>query len=59
MGWKSTKEITRENLEEKILYELTYNIESLSDETLTQILEILGEDENSSVDDGYNYWIIE
>jgi hypothetical protein len=38
MGWKATKEISRKELEQKIEHEILYNIENLSDETLTSFL---------------------
>lgn len=55
MGWKSTKEISRKDLEQKIEYEILYNIESLSDDTLSYVLEILSDDEKSNIVSGYNY----
>ena len=55
MGWKSTKEISRKELEQKIEHEILYNIENLSDETLTYVLEILSDDEKSNISSGYNY----
>lgn len=57
MGWKSTKEISRKELEQKIEHEILYNIENLSDETLTYILEILSDDEKSNIGSGYNYTV--
>lgn len=58
MGWKSTKTLTREEVINKIEKELTYNIEKLNDDTLCNILEVISEDENSEVNNGY-YFIIE
>ncbi len=58
MGWKSTKEISRTEIKEKIEKEILYNIDNLSDNTLSQILEILSEDDNSNIKNGYNYTII-
>lgn len=55
MGWKSTKEISRKELEQKIEHEILYNIENLSNETLTYVLEILSDDEKSNISSGYNY----
>lgn len=55
MGWKSTKEISRKELEQKIEHEILYNIENLSDEILTYVLEILSDDEKSNISSGYNY----
>lgn len=57
MGWKSTKEISRKELEQKIEHEILYNIENLSDETLTYVLEILSDDEKSNIGSGYNYTV--
>lgn len=57
MGWKSTKEISRKELEHKIEQEILYNIENLSDETLTYVLEILSDDEKSNIGGGYNYTV--
>ena len=57
MGWKSTKEISRLELEKKIKHEILYNIENLSDETLTYVLEILSGDEKSKISSGYNYTV--
>jgi hypothetical protein len=57
MGWKSTKEISRPELEKKIKHEILYNIENLSDETLTYVLEILSGDEKSNISSGYNYTV--
>lgn len=57
MGWKSSKEISRKELEQKIEHEILYNIENLSDETLTYVLEILSDDEKSNIDSGYNYTV--
>jgi len=57
MGWKSTKEISRTELEKKIEYEILYNIENLSDETLTYVLEILSDDVKSTISSGYNYTV--
>lgn len=57
MGWKSTKEISREKLEQKIKHEILYNIENLSDETLTYVLEVLAGDNKSNITDGYNYTV--
>ena len=57
MGWKSTKEISRKELEKKIKHEILYNIENLSDETLTYVLEILSGDEKSNISSGYNYTV--
>jgi hypothetical protein len=59
MGWKSTKEISRLELEKKIKHEILYNMENLSDETLTYVLEILGGDEKSNISSGYNYTVKE
>ena len=59
MGWKSTKEISRLELEKKIKHEILYNIENLSDETLTYVLEILSGDEKSNISSGYNYTVKE
>lgn len=58
MGWKSTKEITRKELEDKIEHEIEYNIQNLSDETLSYVLEILSDDDNSNISKGYNYSVI-
>lgn len=55
MGYKATKEISRKKLEEKIEYEIMYYLEDYSDDTLTYILEILSDDENSGLEKGYNY----
>lgn len=55
MGWKSTKEISREDLEQEIEHQILYNIENLSNETLTYVLEILSEDEKSNLSTGHNY----
>ena len=55
MGWKSTKEISREELERKIENEIEYNIKNLSDDTLTYVLEILSDDDKSEINKGYNY----
>lgn len=57
MGVKSTVDITRERAEEKIFEELN-NIGNLSNDTIGQILEIIGEDENSDLSYYNNYWII-
>jgi hypothetical protein len=57
MGWKSTKEISRKELEQKIEHEILHNIENLSDETLTYVLEILSDDEKSNIGSGYNYTV--
>jgi hypothetical protein len=57
MGWKSTKEISRKELEQKIEHEILYNIENLSDETLAYVLEILSDDEKSNIGSGYNYTV--
>ena len=57
MGWKSTKTISRKEIEEKISKEIIYRIEDLSDDTLCGILELLGEDESTEVYAGYNYRI--
>jgi hypothetical protein len=57
MGWKSTKEISRKELEQKIEHEILYNIENLSDETLTYVLEILSDDEKGNIGSGYNYTV--
>jgi hypothetical protein len=56
MGWKSTKTISREKLEKKIIEEI-YNIERLSDDTLCQIFENLGDDGNTEIYTGYNYTV--
>jgi len=56
MGWKSTKTLTREIIIKKIEQELN-NIEDLSDETLCDILETIGDDEKSEIYSGYNYII--
>jgi hypothetical protein len=58
MGWKSTKELTREELVEKIEKEIIYNIDNLSNDTLCNILEILSEDNGSDINIGYNYTVI-
>lgn len=58
MGWKSTREISREKLEAKILEELN-DINNLSDYTLCEILEAIGDDENSNIYSGYNYMVNE
>jgi len=58
MGWKSTKEISRIDLEHKIESEILNNIQMLSDDTLTYILEILSEDKESNISVGYNYMVI-
>ena len=57
MGWKSTKEISIKELEQKIEHEILYNIENLSDETLTYVLEILSDDKKSNIGSGYNYTV--
>jgi hypothetical protein len=57
MGWKSTKEISRTELEKKIEHEILYNIENLSDETLTYVLEILSDDDKSDIGSCYNYTV--
>ena len=59
MGWKSTKEISRLEPEKKIKLEILYNIENLSDETLTYVLEILSDDAKSNIGTGYNYTVKE
>jgi hypothetical protein len=56
MGWKSTKTLTREIIIKKIEQELN-NIEDLSDETLCDILETIGDDEKSKIYSGHNYVI--
>lgn len=56
MSWKSTQEISRIKLEEMIKKEI-YIIENLNDKTLCYILEILGEDKNTEIYEGYNYII--
>ena len=57
MGWKSTKEISRTDLESKIENEILYNIGNLSDETLTYVLEILSDDAKRQISSGYNYTV--
>lgn len=57
MGWKSTKKISRSDLEQKIEHEILYNMENLSDETLTYVFEILSDDEKSDISSGYNYMV--
>jgi hypothetical protein len=57
MGWKSTKEISRPELEKKIEHEILYNMENLSDETLTYVLEILSDDAKRQISSGYNYTV--
>jgi hypothetical protein len=56
MGWKSTKTISRQNIEKKIETEI-YCIEKLSDDTLCVILEILGADKETEIYAGHNYTI--
>lgn len=56
MGWKSTKEISREKIEKKII-DILYEIENLDDSTLCEILEVLGDDGNTELYSGYNYTI--
>ncbi len=58
MGWKSTKSISRDELEKKIENEIYHNIENLSNETLEYVLEILSDDEKSNIGGGYNYSVI-
>lgn len=55
MGWKSTKEISREELEQEIEHQILYNMKNLSNETLAYVLEILSEDEKSNLSTGFNY----
>jgi hypothetical protein len=59
MGFKSTKEISRVQLEEKIQNEILNNIKNLSDETLTCVLEVLSDDDRSNIESGYNYIVKE
>ena len=54
MSWKSTKTLTRETIIKMIEDELKY-IENLSDETLCDILETVGDDKNSNIYSGYKY----
>ena len=56
MGYKSTKEISRDKIIKKIEQEIE-NINKLEDETLCGILEILGEDKNTDISSTYNYII--
>jgi len=56
MGWKSTRILTRETIEKKIMKELN-DINKLDNNTLCQILEIIGGDKNSDVYAGYNYMV--
>lgn len=57
MGWKSTKEISRIELENKIETEISKNIKNLSNETLIYVLEILSDDGNCDIENSYNYSI--
>ena len=57
MSWKSTKNTTRENIEKKIIEEIN-DIEKLNNDTLCDILEILGSDDSTEISAGYNYDII-
>ena len=45
------------NWKKKIEHEILYNIENLSDETLTYVLEILSDDEKSNIGSGHNYTV--
>ena len=58
MGVKSTVEYSRQEAEERIKNEID-DIQKLSDETLSEILEALSEDINSSEPSLTNYSIID
>ena len=57
MGWKSTENITREEAIYMIEKEFK-NIHLLNNETLANIVEIIGDDKNSSYSSCYNYCIM-